>query len=66
MVNLERMKTDMTERQIKEITKWFLDNGQRKLTKTEKEVIKSGIDQAKSLNELMQLAFASLIIDSNR
>lgn len=57
---------NMTEHQWKELSKWFLDNGQRKLTKEEKEVIKLAIDQADSLNELAQVAFASLTIDSNR
>lgn len=56
----------MTEHQIKEFAKWFLDNGQRKLTKEENEVIKLTIDQSDSLNELAQVAFASLAIDSNR
>ena len=56
----------MTEHQWKELSKWCLDNGQRKLTKAEKEVIKLAIDQANSLNELIQVAFASLAIDSNR
>ena len=56
----------MTEQQWKEFTKWCLDNGHRKLTKEEKEGIKLAIDQAESLNELMQVVFASLAIDSNR
>ena len=64
--NSERMKTYMTEHQWKELSKWCLDNGQRKLTKAEKEMIKLAIDQASSLNELIQVAFASLTIDSNR
>ena len=56
----------MTEHQIKELAKWCLDNGQRKLTKAEKEVIKLAIDEADSWDELMKVAFASLAIDSNR
>ena len=60
------MKTDMTEHQWKEFSKWCLDNGQRKLAKAEKEVIKLVIDQTDSLNELILVAFASLAIDSNR
>ena len=64
--NSERMKTDITEHQWKELSKCCLDNGQRKLTKAEKEVIKFAIDQANSLNELIQVAFASLAIYSNR
>ncbi len=56
----------MTEQQWKAFAKWCLDNGQRKLTREEKEAIKSAIDQANSLNELAQVAFISLAIDSNR
>ena len=56
----------MIEHEIKELGKWFLDNGQRKLTQVEKEAIKSAIDQAGSLNELLQVAIASLGIDFNR
>ena len=57
---------DMTEHQLKEFAKWCLDNGQRKLTKREKEVIKLAIDQEDSLNELIKMVFVSLAIDSNR
>lgn len=57
---------DMTEHQAKELAKWFVDNGQRKLTKEEKDEIKLAIDQVHDLNELAQVAFASLVIDSNR
>ena len=60
------MKKDITEHQIKELAKWCLDNGQRKLTKAEKEVIKLAIDEADSWDELMKVAFASLTIDSDR
>ena len=57
---------DMTEHQAKELAKWLVANGQRKLTKEEKEEIKFAIDQADNLNELAQVLFASLGIDSNR
>ena len=60
------MKVDMTEHQWKEFAKWCLDNGERKLTKEEKEAIKLAIDQANSLNEIAQVALTSLAIDSNR
>lgn len=56
----------MTEHQIKELSKYFLDNGNRKLSKEEKETIKVAIDQANNFNELMQTAFSSLVIDANR
>lgn len=60
------MKPNMTEHQSKEFAKWCLDNGQRKLTQEEKEEIKLAIDQVHSLNELAQVLFASLVIDTNR
>lgn len=56
----------MTEQQCKALAKWCLDNGQRKLSVGEKEIIKAAIDQANSLDELMQVAFSSLVIDQNR
>ena len=64
---LERMREiSMTEHQCKELSKYFLDNGNRKLSTEEKEKIKLAIDQANSLNELLQVAFASLTIDAHR
>lgn len=64
---LERMrKISMTEHQWKGLSKYFLDNGNRKLSTEEKERIKLAIDQANSLNELLQVAFASLTIDAHR
>lgn len=56
----------MTEHQWKELSKYFLDNGNRRLSKEEKERIKLAIDQADNLNELLQVAFASLAIDVHR
>lgn len=56
----------MTEHQWKELSKYFLDNGNRKLSKEEKEIIKVAIDQANNINELLQTAFASLAIDAHR
>jgi len=56
----------MTEQQWKELSKYFLDNGNRKLSTEEKERIKLAIDQANNLNELLQVAFASLTIDAHR
>ena len=50
----------------KELSKFFLDNGNRKLSKEEKETIKLAIDQANNLSELLQVAFASLAIDVHR
>lgn len=64
---LERMrKISMTEHHWKELSKYFLDNSNRKLSTEEKERIKMAIDQANNLNELLQVAFASLAIDAHR
>ena len=64
---LERTREiSMTEHQWKELSKYFLDNGNRKLKKKKKERIKVAIDQANNLNELLQVAFASLTIDAYR
>lgn len=56
----------MTAHQWKELSKYFLDNGNRKLSTKEKERIKLAIDQANNLNELLQVAFTSLTIDAYR
>ena len=56
----------MTEYQWKELSKYFLDNGNRKLSTEEKERIKFAIDQVNNLDELLQVAFASLAIDAHR
>ena len=61
-----RKELSMTEHQWKELSKYFLDNGNRKLSKEEKKTIKLAIDQANNLNELIQVAFASLAIDAHR
>ena len=63
---LKRKRESMTEHQWKEISKYFLDHGERKLSTEEKEAIKLAIDQANNLNELLQVAFASLTIDAHR
>ena len=56
----------MTEHQWKEMSKYFLDNGNRKLSTEEKGAIKLAIDQANNLNELLQVAYVSLVIDAHR
>ena len=62
----ESMTENMTEHQLKEVLKYFVDNGNRKLYTDEKERIKLAIDQASNLNELLQVAFVSLNIDAHR
>lgn len=38
----------MTEHDVKFLCKWAIENGQRQLTPVEKELLKKGIDDAKS------------------
>lgn len=60
------MTENMEENQLKEVLKFFVDHGNRKLSTEEKGAIKLAIDQANSLNELLQVLFASLTIDAHR
>lgn len=62
----ESMTENMEENQLKEVLKFFVDHGNRKLSTEEKGAIKLAIDQANSLNELLQVLFASLTIDAHR
>lgn len=56
----------MTEHQWKELSKFFWDNGNRKLSKEEKKAIKAAIDQSDNLKELLQVAYVSLTVDAHR
>lgn len=49
----------MTEQQIKQLCKWAVENSNRPLTDTEKELLKQAIDQAKNINELLVVAIAA-------
>ena len=42
----------MTDHQIKAITKWFIDNSNRPLSKQDKEIIKQAVDESDSMGEL--------------
>ena len=54
----------MTEHQIKEITKWFIDNSNRPLSKQDKEIIKQAVDEANSMGELNLVLMEALSINS--
>ncbi len=56
----------MTEKQIKFLCKWIVENSNRPLSKVEKEVIKQAIDQAKSIEDLLALALASIGLTDGR
>lgn len=49
----------MTEEQIKFLCKWLIENSSRPLTDLEKEALKQAIDNSKSWEELITVAFLS-------
>lgn len=49
----------MTEEQIKFFCKHMVENGNRSFTKEEKEVLKHAIDEAKNMQQLVEIAIAS-------
>ena len=52
----------MTEQQVKSLCKWAVENGERRLTDEEKELIKQAIDEAENIEELFAVAFATALI----
>lgn len=56
----------MKEHQIKAITKWFIDNSNRPLSKQDKEIIKHEVDQAKSWGELNLVLMEALSAGKNK
>ena len=56
----------MTEEQIKALCKWIIDNGNRPLFDTEKELIKQAIDKAKNVEELTTVAIATIKLTDGR
>ena len=56
----------MTDRYIKEMCKWVIDNSNQPITKLEKETIKLGIDNAKSFSDLLSIALAKKFLIANR
>ena len=56
----------MTEEQIKTLCKWIIDNGNRPLSDSEKELIKQAIDKAKNVEELTTVAIATIKLTESR
>ena len=56
----------MTEHQIKAITKWFIDNSNRPLSKQDKEIIKHKVDEANSWGELNLVLMEALSAENNK
>lgn len=50
----------MTEHQIKEITKWVVDNSNRPLSKQDKEIIKKAVDESNSIGEINAILIEAL------
>ena len=50
----------MTEEQVKYICKWIVENCNRPLNRQEKEIIKQAIDNAKTVEELAEVAIATM------
>ena len=50
----------MIEEQIKFLCKWAVQNSNRPLTDVEKEVLKQAIDAAKSVEDLLVVALATM------
>lgn len=50
----------MTEQQVKLLCKWAIENSNRPLTNTEKELLKQAVDQAENIEELLGVAIAAM------
>ena len=55
----------MSEEQLKFLCKYVVDNGNRPFTKEEKEVLKQAIDDAQNMQQLFEVALASLEMGKN-
>ena len=69
LVDAKRLKSqrtirgrNMTEQEAKFLCKWAIENGQRQLTPVEKELLKKGIDAAKSFQDFLAVALAAMAI----
>ncbi len=51
----------MSEEQIKILCKWIVENGGREFSCGEKEILKQAIDKARNMEELFNVAMASLV-----
>ena len=51
----------MPEQGVKFLCKRAIENGQRQLTPVEKELLKKGIDDAKSFQDFLTMAMAAMM-----
>ena len=52
----------MSEQDVKLLCKCAIENGRRQLTPVEKELLKKGIDDAKSFQDFLAVALAAMAI----
>ena len=57
------MVTIKSEKEIKELYKWALENRKKQLSKEQKELLKQAIDQSKTVEELLFTAIMSNMIN---
>ena len=59
------MGTDnMTEKDWKEIYKFFIDNGYKNLTQEQKELLKRAIEEARTVDDYIGAVFAAIMMNS--
>ena len=51
----------MTEEQIKFISKYVVENSNRLITKEEKEIVKSAIDNSENMKQLIDVLYITLM-----
>lgn len=59
---MDDKERNMTEQDVKFLCKWVIENGQRQLTPVEKELLKNGIDDAKSFQDFLAVVLAAMAI----
>ncbi len=59
---MDDKERNMSEQDVKLLCKCAIENGQRQLTPVEKELLKKGIDDAKSFQDFLAVALAAMAI----
>jgi len=55
-------RSNMTEEQIKLISKWIIENSSRPFTVSEKEALKQAVDDSRNWEELIAVAILSRLM----
>ena len=56
----------MREKEVKELCKFVLDNGHRRFSDRDRQLLKMAIDNSNNLQELFAVAMASALFDLNK